>query len=423
MIAALVLAGLLLMPADVMAAPQLRYDVEYPAIGYSERARTDRVADLREALAEGRERLSFDPRGGYLTSLLESLDIPVSSQMLVFTKTSFQGHLVSPERPRAIYFNDDVYVAYVQGSEVLELSAIDPVLGGVFYSLEQRPDAPASIAEESDLCLGCHDSFGLSGGGVPRHLVGSMLPDENGMSVTHEGWSLTDDRTPLRRRWGGWYVTGTHGTQEHRGNVIVRSPADVPTLDFGASGNRVELEGLVDVAPYPTPHSDIVALMVLEHQVHVQNLITRMNYDVRSALHAERLTDEVVAKGGEPLVEAMLFRDEAAVRDAIAGTSSFTEDFEARGPRDDQGRSLRDLDLTTRLFRYPLSYLIYSESFAALPDVARRYVYRRLYEVLTDSTPGPAYAHLTDTDRRAILGILLDTDPAFANLGLGRSLP
>lgn len=416
----------LLVPAD--AACQLRYDTEYPSIAYSTRKRTDRVAELRAALEAGGEAIDFEERGGYLSSLLERLDIPVSSQMLVFTTTSFQGSLIFPERPRAIYFNDDTYVAFVQDSDVLEISAIDPVLGGVFYTLSQSTADRSGIVDESDLCLRCHDSFGLSGGGVPRHLVGSMIPDENGMAISHEGWSLTDDRTPLRRRWGGWYVTGTHGEQIHRGNVIVRSAQEASNIDFVASGNRVNLDGLVDVGPYLTPHSDIVALMVLEHQIHVQNLITRMNYDVRTALDAERAAVSAPADGrgtspdvrrtveevGEPLVMAMLLVDEAALGGPMEGTSGFSADFMARGPRDRRGRSLRDLDLRQRLFRYPLSYLIYSESFGAMPDVARQYVYARLHAVLRGEDQGEDFSHLSESDREAILEILLDTVPDFA---------
>lgn len=418
----------LLVPAEAVAAFQLRYDSEYPSIAYSTRERTDRVAELRAALEAGREAIDFEERGGYLSSLLERLNIPVSSQMLVFTTTSFQGSLIYPESPRAIYFNDDTYVAFVQDSDVLEISAIDPVLGGVFYTLSQSTADRPRIVDESNLCLRCHDSFGLSGGGVPRHLVGSMIPDENGMAISHEGWSLTDDRTPLRRRWGGWYVTGTHGEQIHRGNVIVRSAEEASNIDFVASGNRVNLDDLVDVGPYLTPHSDIVALMVLEHQIHVQNLITRMNYDVRTALDGERAGVSAPADGrgaspdvrrtveevGEPLVMAMLLVDEARIRGRIEGTSGFGDDFMARGPRDRRGRSLRDLDLRRRLFRYPLSYLIYSESFVALPDVARQYVYARLHAVLRGEDQGEEFSHLSESDREAILEILLDTVPDFA---------
>ena len=389
------------------------------------------MAKLRTALKSGSKRLEFGNTGGYLESVLEELDIPVSSQMLVFTGTSFQGNLISPQRPRAIYFNDDIFIAFVQGSDVLEISAIDPVMGGVFYSMTQDPGSSPEIADESDLCLACHDSFGLTGGGAPRHLVGSMLPNRRGRAVTHEGWSLTDDRTPLRRRWGGWYVTGTHGDQTHLGNVMVRSAAEVRELDLSAFGNRTSLEGMLNLDPYLTGHSDIVALMVLEHQVHVQNLITRLNYDARNALLAEgeeamgsgrrlgEMSEEVLRileASGEPLLRGLLLLDEASINGQIEGTSGYADVFEAMGPHDTQGRSLRDLDLRERLFMHPLSYLIYSESFDSMPDVAREYVYRRLHAVLSGEDTAEPFAGLDEADRAAVFAILRDTSPAFAGL-------
>ena len=419
----------LLAPGPLLASPQLRYDREYPSIAYSTRTPTDRVAQLRDRVERGLVELEYDEKGGYLAALLDELDISVTSQMLVFTRTSFQANLISPQRPRAIYYNDDTYVAWVRGSDVIEISAIDPVMGGVFYTLGQDREAAGEFGRETDLCLQCHDSYGLTGGGVPRHLVGSMLPDENGQSVYHEGWRLTDDRTPFRVRWGGWYVTGTHGDLIHRGNAVVEAPAAPNEVDFGPTGNRTDLDGLVDATPYLSGHSDIVALMVLEHQVHVQNEITRVGYDVRAALHrdeeegrppapgnsrASAATLQVVEDVTQPLVRAMLFVDEAALGARIDGTSAFAEDFVGRGPRDGQGRSLRELDLTGRLFRYPLSYMIYSSAFDGLPAEARAYVYSRIDAVLSGEDTSDEFSHLTEADRAAILEILRDTRPDFS---------
>jgi hypothetical protein len=256
-----------------------------------------------------------------------------------------------------------------------------------------------------------------------------MLPDENGQSVFHEGWRLTDDRTPIRVRWGGWYVTGTHGDVIHRGNVFIEAPADPNAVDFRETGNITDLGDLVDTSPYLSDHSDIVALLVLEHQVHVQNEITRVAYDVRTALHRDEVgarsaapgegrasveTLEVVAGVVEPLVRAMLFVDEAPLGAAIVGTSGYAEDFVARGLRDARGRSLRDLDLTGRLFRHPLSYMIYSAPFDGLPTEAKTRVYERLHEVLSGRDDSDDFSHLTASDRSTILEIVLETKPDFA---------
>lgn len=99
------------------------------------------------------------------------------------------------------------------------------------------------------------------------------------------------------------------------------------------------------------------------------------------------------------------------MREPITGVSTFTTTFPERGPRDKKGRSLRDLDLQTRLFRYPLSYMIYDPAFDALPDVAKKQIYRKLFDVLTGKDSSEKYARLSTQDRRAILEILRDTKP------------
>ncbi|HEY7698812.1 MAG TPA: hypothetical protein VIE88_10380 [Vicinamibacteria bacterium] len=379
------------------SVPRLRYDTEYPAIRYSSTVPSDRVSRLLRRIEAGEVRPSFDPERGYLDSLLRELDVPASSQILVFTKTSLQKGRISPETPRAIYFADDVYVAWVQGGPVLEISSVDPNLGAVFYTLEQTEGDRPGLERQTYVCLQCHDSFSLTGGGVPRHIMGSGIPDASGRLASHEGWSLTTDETPLEERWGGWYVTGTHPGERHMGNVFVKGDAAV---DCGEGANVTSLEKLVDTRPYLGKHSDIVALLVIEHQVHVQNLITRVNWDTRTALHrAGSLPSGEIERLAEPLVRALLLLDEAPLHGPLTGTSGFAAEFARRGPRDSKGRSLRDLDLERRLFRHPVSYLIYSESFDALPQPTKAYVYRRIRE---------------DEDRKAAAEILDATKPDFA---------
>jgi hypothetical protein len=400
----------------------LRYAVEYPTIGYETREPTDAVARLQQRLARGEATLELEPGRGYLDSLLAALDIDVASQVLVFSKTSLQSRGITPRAPRAIYFNDDVYVAQARGVETLEIGAMDPELGPVFYQLRQDPSVSAPFERHAGRCLRCHDSYSLSGGGVPRFITGSGYTGIDGRLVAHEGWILTSDRTPLRSRWGGWYVSGYSGDQVHLGNIAVKDAAELQQLERLRTGNLETLEGLFDTSPYPTNTSDIVALLVLEHQVDVQNAITRTSYDVRTALHraadgtAEsgtggELPPATVAELTEPLVEALFLAGEAELGDRISGTSGFAEGFVARGPVDRQGRSLRDLELRTRLFTYPLSYLVYSAAFEALPDVAKRYVYARFAEILSGRDRSQPYARLGDAERSAIVEILADTKP------------
>ncbi len=404
---------ILLVSVTGLPAQQLPYDAEYPTVGYSTSAPTDRIAELESAIERGEVELSFDAKSGYLASVLGQLGISRASQMLVFSKTSFQEHLISPETPRAIYFTDDAYVAWLRGGDLLEIATLDPNLGPVFYTLEQqRADTPHFQRREG-LCLACHDTYGLTGGGVPRFLIGSGPTNALGGSAAHGSWQLTTDRTPIRKRWGGWYVTGTHGTQEHMGNVIIRDPADVAGHDLTGNGNLTDLGDLLDTGPYLGAHSDIAALMVAEHQMSVQNLITRAGWEARGALDADPVSPRV-GELAEPLVRAMLFVDEAALSGPIFGTSGFRSHFENRGPWDHRGRSLRRLDLTKRLFRYPLSYVIYSAAFDALPRPVKECVYRRVWEVLANKDRSEAFDHLSDTDRAATLGILRATKADFA---------
>jgi hypothetical protein len=419
----LLMATWSLWPQAGIEAQELRYAREYPVMRYANRSPTDRVAELQRMIAEGRAELRFEAGRGYLASLLASLDVPASSQMLVFSGTSLQVGLISADRPRAVYFGDDVYVAWLQGSDLLEIAAFDADLGPVFYTLRQEESDAPEFQRRTELCLECHDTYGLTGGGVPRFLIGSGPTDARGRPASHEGWTLTTDQTPLSRRWGGWYVTGTHGDQRHAGNIVVRVSDDPapqgPATDGTTNGNRSDLSGLVDTDPYLTGHSDIVALMVVEHQIHVQNLLTRLNWEARTLL-AGQAEPSQIAVIAEPLVAAMLFVDEAALSGAISGTSGFREDFESRGPFDGDGRSLRHLDLIGRLFKYPMSFLVYSEAFDRLPTEAKEQVFRRVWEVLVGVDRSGRFDHLSMNDRAVILEILRDTKEDFARWVAGQ---
>jgi hypothetical protein len=109
----------------------------------------------------------------------------------------------------------------------------------------------------------------------------------------------------------------------------------------------------------------------------------------------------------------MLFGWTPELTAPIAGTSDFAVEFAKLGPFDHQGRSLRELDMKKRLFRYPLSYVIYTESFNAMPAPAKEYVYKRFREILTGADKSMAFGHLSESDRAAILQILEDTKPDF----------
>jgi len=390
---------------DVLSLP-----LDHPAIQYAERAPSDPVAQLDKQLERGETKLEYAPNGwGYLPALLKQLGINADSQALVFSRTSIQFPHISPRTPRAIYFNDDVAVGYVQNGEELELSALDPRQGVVLYTLETAKSDRPGFARRDD-CLRCH--LGPITLGVPGIFISSVHPRSEELRDVHGSAFVTDHRSTFAERWGGWYVTGTHGSAHHLGN----NEALIDPLNPGGPAgdvtqNVTSLAKMFDTSKYLAPTSDIVALMTLEHQTRMTNLITRIGWDARIALHDT--TTGAAGKQLEPEIEEMvaymLFADEAPLGAPVAGVSSFTKTFPQRGPRDRAGRSLRDFDLRTRLFRYPLSYMIYSAAFDGLPDLVRERTHRRLYDILTGKDPSKKFAHLSTEDRRAILEIVGET--------------
>jgi hypothetical protein len=373
------------------------------------------IANLQRKIDSGKSKLDFDEPRGYLHSLLEKLDIPASSQSLVFSKSSAQLFLISPEAPRAVYFNDDVYVGYVQGAPHLEIASVDPVAGPVFYTLDQmKTEKPKFTLQPTD-CLACHDTF-ESEKPVPRLLMLSVLSDPTGVALNRTS-IVTNDKSPFLERWGGWYVTGNSGNQRHMGNHFVRESAQSlgairdysKRADLSAGSNLTDLSKRFDTKAYLTPDSDIVALMVLGHQTHIHNLITVVGTNLRGNPSEGDVKEET-----ERLINPMLFVDAAPLTEPVIGTTNFAAEFSARGPRDSQGRSLHQLDLKTRLLRYPLSYLVYSKSFDSLPQAAKTSIYRRFWEVLSGMDTSAKFNHLSPADRKAILEILQETKPDFA---------
>lgn len=313
----------------------------------------DPVSDLNERLERGTAHLVSRPGAGYLQSILDALNIPVESQVMPFSQTSFQAKLIGQDNPRALYFTDDVVVGWVRGSPLMEAAAVDPKRGVAFYTLNQTSEKPRFQSGNS--CLSCHQS---------------------GLFVLSNDGSVTDHRTPLAQRWGGWYVTGISSGFRHEGNRV-------------GQGWLRSLYDQFYTAGYPTEYSDIVALMVLEHQTQATNSITRV------AREPDR--DSV-----NELVDYLLFVDEARLPGRVIGTSGFTQKFATFGPYDRKGRSLRQFDLTRRMMRYPCSYMIYSKAFAALPSTVKAAVYARMWRVLAGFSP---------RDRQAVTEILFDTMP------------
>jgi hypothetical protein len=397
--------------------------LNHTAIQYNTAPATDRVARVRQQLSEGTIKLEFDDNHGYLSAVLKAFNVPVSSQVLVYSKTSFQASRISPQTARALYFTDDVFVGWVPGGDVVEIASVDPRQGVIFYTVDQERVAKPRI-DRRDECLQCHAAAGTLG--VPGLVVRSVFVERSGMPLFNAGGFVTDHRSPLSQRWGGWYVTGRHGAQRHMGNIVVEDRDHPDVLDREKGANVTDLKSRINIESYLAPSSDIAALMVLEHQSRMTNLITRVGWEARMALSDQKAMNQALGEpedqirdstrrriesAAESLLKYTLFIDEALLEAPVKGAPAFAKEFQERGPRDHAGRSLREFDLTRRIFRYPCSFLIYSEAYDALPAVVRDRFYRRLWEVLTGADQTPLYGRLTIADRKAIYEILLDTKP------------
>jgi hypothetical protein len=363
----------------------------------------DPIAALAAELQAGGRPLTFiGPDKGYAPSLLQRLKVPEDSQVLVFSKTSLQVDFIRPATPRAIYFNDGMAIATIPGAPLIEMWAVgrDGLLR--FYTLKNtRTDRPR-VQPEDATCLGCHESINPA---VPGPLIESVTTLPSGVFLNVASNRFTDGRTPIADRWGGWYITGQHGTMAHRGNVVAPSLADA-TLPPAAGQNVTDLTGRFDLTRYSRPTSDIVALMTLEHQVGFLNLVG--NVEALVSVHAD---PDAMTAAVNDLADYMLGVDGAALTAPVKGVSGFTERFAAEGPRDSKGRSLREFDLKSRLYRYPLSYMIYSPAFDTLPPDLKTQLYRRLADVLAGRDTSPKYARLTQADRTAAFEIVAATKP------------
>ena len=395
----------------------------------------NRIERLRQKLTAG-EHLASDDRWGYLPAMLEQLEISPDSQALVFSKTSFQQHQISPERPRAIYFNDDCYVAWVRDSPTIEFAVADGDEGARFYTLtDPKQTAVDSVhvspvlVENKTRCTDCHQNAAT--GGVPGFFVRSIICSPEGRFVRGAPTYATDHTSPFAERWGGWYVTGEHGAARHLGNVVCHDPERIEWVDCEQGANQRHLPAAIMPEAYLRQTSDIFALMILAHETQMHNHLTRL---ARAARDMERgagddqspaakaaVTRAAAEKRFHRVVEAfmryLLFADEPPLASPLSSDSPYRHGFQQRGPRDRQGRSLRDFDGTQYLFMHPCSFLIYGETFAALPELAQVAVGRRLRELLLDQVDlregGQPWPRPTPAERVTVAEILAETVPVF----------
>ena len=375
---------------------------EHPAIEYAKRPVRDRVATFSRALADGSATLRFDERSGYLRSLLDALKVPAESQLLVFSKSGIQGTATSPHNPRAIFFNESVVVGYIPGARVLELAAHDPEQGVQFYTVDQNPQAKPVLTRQTK-CLNCHLSSSTLD--VPGMLNRSHFVRADGSVLGQLGNFTVNHTTRLLDRWGGMYVTGNYhlfpyNVAVHMGNVTTvvsesHGPVSSNEAFIAWANSRAETRG------YPSTESDIASFMAFDHQMHAINLLTRVNWEARANGAWRPLANE--------LAEYLLFVGEVSPPAKVSPRAGLADAFAAGAKKDRLGRSLRDLDLETRLLKYPCSYMIYSDAFDNLPTAVKTTVYQRMWALLSGKDTSAKSSHLSPADRLAIIEILRDT--------------
>ncbi|MGA0133198.1 MAG: hypothetical protein ACO3ND_02450 [Opitutales bacterium] len=416
----------LCLAAILSAAParaQDHDDFEDPPISYSATKPDDAVTQLNAAFAAQAEEIRGWPARRRVRWVLDRLEVPVESQLLVFSKTSLQRSLIGPDNPRALFFSDEAYVGWVPGGGI-EITVFDPKLGATFYLLDAKESLPKPLFVRSQECLLCHKRHERTPGLRTR----SVYPAKDGEPLSGSGSANIEPATPLGERWGGWYVTGTPGALRHRGNVTGARAEEFEGEQGLSSPLLPDLKGLVETRRYPLGTSDVIALIIHDHQVHVHNVISTANQQARVALHrwpAMRavlgLPKDAAPAGSclaqlssqaERLIEALLCRDEAPFPEGgIKGDGVFEAIYAKSRKADSKGRSLRDLDLTGRLFKYRCSPLIYSKSFGWLPKEVRDLTLVRLSAGLRAANPPPAFAHLPADERKSIHEILSETLP------------
>ena len=371
------------------------------------------VEALQRRLDSGAVRLAWADDGkSYVPDLLKAFAIPRDSQLLVFSASSLQYDRINSQTPRAIYYQDDVALGMVQNGRAIELIVSDRNSGVAFYTLGVEQAEKPRFERHTTVCMSCH---GYTSRWAPGLMVGNLDTVPNGQVLNSDPsrlFRLTDDRSPFDQRYGGWYITGSTGAMKHRGNVMF-DPAD-PTTVPPAGQTLLSLADRINLQHYLSPGSDIVSMLAFEHQAGAANLIATLNAQCASLNNqsrppALRATQADIDASIEELARYLTFVDQAPLPSPVQGSSGFTRTFAGQGPRDGQGRSLRDFDLRTRVFRYPLSYMVYSRAFDNLNPAAKERVWRRLFDLLSGNDRSPGAPAIDRSGGAAAIAILAAT--------------
>jgi hypothetical protein len=402
---------LVMLMAPLRAERELWQDFSAPPHDYWKRPVTDRFSLLKDDLASGKIPLDHSSEKAFVVSLLNTLGVPASSQMLVFSATSLQLSLISTRNPRALYFSDDIYVGWVPGGKI-EIVSLDPALGGIYYIFDiPRQQGGALNVDRSNRCMNCHGA--ADSGWVPGLVLSSVIPGPNGGSLISWRQETLGHGVPLSERMGGWLVTGTGNWKDHHGNVTGLLYAGKLTTTPLAMGSTF------DVGRYPVATSDLAAHLLHEHQAGFITTALEVGYRARAALHegggsvpAARVPE--LAAAADKLAAYLLFADEAALPfGGVAGDAQFRQDFAAPRRADPAGRSLRDLDLKMHLLKFRCSYMIHSPVFTGLEPGIKAQVLRRLELALRPDKLDRISRKITGAEKTAIRAILDATLPGW----------
>ncbi len=375
---------------------------------YYERQPRDAFVKVMAAIEGGQIKLDTTSEKTQLTSLLKALDVPVTSQLLVYSATSFQGGLIRPANPRALYFNEEVYVGFVPGGR-FEVAAVDPELGPVFRIFKPSPDGRPEVTR-TERCMNCH--AGRTSKQVPGLVVESVICTNTGASLDGFRREQVGHTIPLADRFGGWHVTGAHEHGNHLGNLMGEA---APSSPSGYKRFPDPPGSLFDFDRYPVRTSDLFTHLIHEHQLGFHNLVTLGVYRTRDALeagHGHVSNDDAAALNeiARQLVRYLLFANEAKLPEGgLKPDPAFMKDFLSRRMAIQNGASLRDLDLHGRLFRYRCSYMIQTPSFAAMPKEFKDRVLAGLSTALREQGAPPEFSYLPQEEKRAIRTILRET--------------
>jgi hypothetical protein len=378
-----------------------------PLHAYFTQEPNDRFSRLKADLAAGRRTLETSGELALLQSLLRELEVPVASQTLVFSVTSLQKPLISPRRPRALYFNDDTYVGYVPGGRI-EVIATDPQLGCTFYIFDRFTGSGVPSASRSSECMNCHAPAYIDN--VPGLMIESVVPGITGGGEKAFRRRQSGHAVPLDLRFGGWHVTGAgKGWPRTWGNLLIEY------RNGQAIERPIAIGELFDREQYLLSTSDLLPQLVQEHQVGFVNRALQAAYRARELVSAK--PDDLEAQLAElakPVVRYLLFAEEVPLPAPVAGDPGFKAAFLANRRRaTSTGLALKDFDLRTRLFRHRCSYMIYTPTFQGLPAPLKLAILRQLNRALAETPLSPEYAYLPPAEKRAIRTILTETVPGF----------